>query len=177
MKYYKFVGNPDEYVFTKPIVGKVYSGDSILSEKIGNKVEALYKCWPDDWQEVDYPNMIKIGNGDGTYSTSRIVVGGSIKPLSKTTKIGAPQTEVFQSKVSYVLKGIEEMLVTKNKKYGNSALEPSNVFSKLPAKEGLLLRIDDKLKRISNGSYENDDEDVINDLIGYLVLLKIVDNE
>jgi predicted RNA-binding protein associated with RNAse of E/G family len=47
------------------------------------------------------------------------------------------------------------------------------VFSKLSAKEGLLIRIDDKLKRIKNGSLEKDDEDVVNDLIGYLVLLKI----
>jgi hypothetical protein len=58
-------------------------------------------------------------------------------------------------------------------KYGNSALEPLGVFSQLSAKEGLLVRIDDKLKRIKNGSLEKDDEDVINDLIGYLVLLKI----
>jgi predicted RNA-binding protein associated with RNAse of E/G family len=43
----------------------------------------------------------------------------------------------------------------------------------LSAKEGLLVRIDDKLKRIKNGSLEKDDEDVINDLVGYLVLLKI----
>jgi predicted RNA-binding protein associated with RNAse of E/G family len=35
------------------------------------------------------------------------------------------------------------------------------------------VRIDDKLKRIKNGSLEKDDEDVINDLVGYLVLLKI----
>jgi hypothetical protein len=61
-------------------------------------------------------------------------------------------------------------------KYGNSALEPLGVFSKLSAKEGLLVRIDDKLKRIKNGSLEKDDEDVINDLVGYLVLLKIETN-
>jgi predicted RNA-binding protein associated with RNAse of E/G family len=47
----------------------------------------------------------------------------------------------------------------------------------LSAKEGLLVRIDDKLKRIKNGSLEKDDEDVINDLIGYLVLLKIQTQE
>lgn len=65
------------------------------------------------------------------------------------------------------------MLIEKNKKYGNSALEPLGVFSKLSPEEGLMIRIDDKLKRIKNGSLEKDDEDVINDLIGYLVLLKI----
>jgi hypothetical protein len=72
---------------------------------------------------------------------------------------------------------IKELLLEKNEKYGNSALEPLGVFSKLSAKEGLLVRIDDKLKRIKNGSLEKDDEDVINDLIGYLVLLKISQNQ
>jgi hypothetical protein len=79
----------------------------------------------------------------------------------------------FANKVSSYLLEIRELLITKNLKYGNSALEPLGVFSKLSAKEGLLVRIDDKLKRIKNGSLEKDDEDVINDLIGYLVLLKI----
>lgn len=79
----------------------------------------------------------------------------------------------FHEQVYQVLSEITEMLIAKNQKYGNSALEPLGVFSKLSAKEGLLVRIDDKLKRIKNGSLENDDEDVINDLIGYLVLLKI----
>jgi hypothetical protein len=81
----------------------------------------------------------------------------------------------FSHLVSTYLLEIRELLISKNIKYGNSALEPLGVFSQLSAKEGLLIRIDDKLKRIKNGSLENDDEDVINDLIGYLVLLKIHD--
>jgi hypothetical protein len=79
----------------------------------------------------------------------------------------------FATKVGEVLDQIERMLIDKNRKYGNSALEPIGVFSKLSPREGLLIRIDDKLKRIKNGSLEKDDEDVVNDLIGYLVLLKI----
>jgi hypothetical protein len=75
--------------------------------------------------------------------------------------------------VKEVLNEIETLLISKNAKYGNSALEPLGVFSQLSAKQGLLVRIDDKLKRIKNGSLEKDDEDVVNDLIGYLVLLKI----
>lgn len=82
----------------------------------------------------------------------------------------------FREQVYEILSEITEMLIAKNKKYGNSALEPLGVFSKLSAEEGLLVRIDDKLKRIKNGSLQKDDEDVINDLIGYLVLLKIQAN-
>ena len=83
----------------------------------------------------------------------------------------------FSANVSQVLLEIRDLLIAKNKKYGNSALEPLGVFSQLSAKEGLLVRIDDKLKRIKNGSLNKDDEDVINDLIGYLVLLKIHANQ
>ena len=79
----------------------------------------------------------------------------------------------FKEEVSSILDDIRDMLVSKNEKYGNSALEPIGVFSKLSPEEGLLIRIDDKLKRIKNGSLNKDDEDVVNDLIGYLVLLKI----
>jgi hypothetical protein len=80
---------------------------------------------------------------------------------------------LFAVQVTQALDEIRDLLIAKNQKYGNSALEPLGVFSKLDAKEGLLVRIDDKLKRIKNGSLERDDEDVINDLIGYLILLKI----
>ena len=79
----------------------------------------------------------------------------------------------FAVQVTLVLEEIRDLLIAKNQKYGNSALEPLGVFSQLSAKEGLLVRIDDKLKRIKNGSLQKDDEDVINDLIGYLILLKI----
>jgi len=83
----------------------------------------------------------------------------------------------FNEHVYQILEDIQVMLIAKNEKYGNSALEPLGVFSQLSAKEGIMVRIDDKLKRIKNGSLDKDDEDVVNDLIGYLVLLKIHSNQ
>ena len=83
----------------------------------------------------------------------------------------------FQDEVYKVLSEITEMLIAKNQKYGNSAIEPLGIFSDLSPEEGLKVRIDDKLKRIKNGSLKNDDEDVVNDLIGYLVILKILQKE
>jgi hypothetical protein len=69
---------------------------------------------------------------------------------------------------------IKELLLSKNKKYGNSALEPVRIFSRADAREQLLVRIDDKLSRIQKGvGLVATDEDVIMDLIGYLVLLKV----
>ena len=79
-----------------------------------------------------------------------------------------------ETKISGVCDDIKELLIHKNRKYGNSALKPCRVFSKASPVEQLLVRIDDKLNRIMKGAgLLAEDEDVVNDLIGYLVLLKI----
>jgi hypothetical protein len=65
-----------------------------------------------------------------------------------------------------------EMLINKNISYGNSALEPIRIFSKADSKEQIRVRIDDKLNRIQNDQAFPGDND-IDDLIGYLILLKI----
>lgn len=81
-------------------------------------------------------------------------------------------------RVSKVLKKVEEMLHYKNHKYGDSALNPIRIMSKAGPIEQILVRIDDKLNRIKQGNnLIMDDEDVILDLMGYLVLLKIALDE
>ena len=83
-----------------------------------------------------------------------------------------------ETKISVVCDDIKELLIHKNRKYGNSALNPCRIFSKSSAVEQLLVRIDDKLNRIMQGAgLLAEDEDVVNDLIGYLVLLKIGMND
>jgi hypothetical protein len=67
---------------------------------------------------------------------------------------------------------IKALLLEKNARYGNSALDPLRLFSRADADEQLRVRIDDKISRI-RASQPGDDEDVILDLIGYLVLLRV----
>lgn len=74
--------------------------------------------------------------------------------------------------ITQVCDDIKNMLLEKNMKYGDSALNPVRVMSKSDTVEQLKVRIDDKLSRLSQG-HLTDNEDVINDLIGYFVLLKI----
>lgn len=75
----------------------------------------------------------------------------------------------FEQKLDMVLASIREMLLDKNRKYGNSALEPMRVFSKAEPLEQIAVRMDDKLSRIR--SAQGDDlEDAKLDLVGYLVL-------
>ena len=70
------------------------------------------------------------------------------------------------------VKEIETILLEKNRKYGDSALNPCRIFSKADAVEQIKVRIDDKLKRLQN-EQNDEDEDVVKDLVGYLVLLMI----
>ena len=86
-------------------------------------------------------------------------------------------SEKTQREIARVCDGIKNLLLEKNRKYGDSALEPVRVMSAATPVEQILVRIDDKLSRISRGAgLLGDDEDVIQDLIGYFVLLKIALN-
>lgn len=69
---------------------------------------------------------------------------------------------------------IKELLISKNRQYGDSALNPVRIFSRADNDHQLRVRIDDKLSRLARGdeSIEHDN-DVIDDLIGYLILLRI----
>jgi hypothetical protein len=67
---------------------------------------------------------------------------------------------------------IAQMLIEKNISYGDSALDPVRVFSKANPIEQLYVRIDDKLSRLMKGTDYPGDND-IDDLIGYLILLKV----
>lgn len=80
--------------------------------------------------------------------------------------------EQFEKSVRSICSEIADMLVKKNKSYGNSALEPINCFYKGDSSTSIRVRIDDKLSRIMRGN-EFQGDDTIKDLIGYLVLLKV----
>ena len=79
----------------------------------------------------------------------------------------------FDEELDIVVKQMTDLLKEKNKAYGNSALNPTNIFSKLNASESLCARIDDKIARIRNKGINDKTEDTVDDLLGYLLLLKM----
>ena len=75
-------------------------------------------------------------------------------------------------------KQVADLLIQKNEAYGDSALNPAGIFSKLKASEALKIRLDDKLKRIQNVGVSDETEDTLMDCAGYMILLMIaLDNE
>jgi hypothetical protein len=82
-------------------------------------------------------------------------------------------TTKTQNSIKWICNEIRDLLLAKNKAYGDSAIEPDNIFSKLDSAQAICARIDDKLSRIKNVGLDDKTEDTLDDLIGYLVLLKI----
>lgn len=68
---------------------------------------------------------------------------------------------------------IKNLLLAKNEAYGDSALNPTKIFSRLDSSEALKVRIDDKMTRIMNKGLGDETEDTCKDLAGYLILLMI----
>lgn len=95
----------------------------------------------------------------------------AINKLLISDNDGSTITTTFEKNLNTILNSIGKFLKEKNKRYGNSALEPSNMFFKGNSEEGLRIRIDDKLKRIKNSDVLRKNDIV--DLIGYLIILCI----
>lgn len=91
--------------------------------------------------------------------------GSGIKDVPKA----AIELTGTQKEIAELMWQIKEMLLEKNRKYGDSALEPTRIYSKASPLEQINVRIDDKLSRIVS-SQTDEDEDIDIDLIGYLIL-------
>ena len=101
--------------------------------------------------------------------TTRSVIAETI--LEESIKM--PE-EDSQSKINNTIEELREFLLMKNSQYGDSVLKPIRIFSKAAKDEQLKVRIDDKLNRLVQGNANiESDEDVVKDLIGYLILLLI----
>lgn len=80
----------------------------------------------------------------------------------------------FDKKVDKICEEIATLLKEKNRSYGNAALDPIRVFSRLDSYQQLLVRVDDKLSRIKRGD-NRFQEDTVRDLVGYLILVMIAE--
>lgn len=76
--------------------------------------------------------------------------------------------------IQSVCDNLAEFLQDKNDKYGNSALDPEQVFSSAGPIEQIDVRIDDKISRIRR-IHPDDQEDAIRDLAGYLILRMVAE--
>lgn len=109
-------------------------------------------------EEVKIPKTVKKVKNDCNYGE----VGIKGKLYSETL------TE-SQEKIVEICDAIKDLLLYKNKKYGDSALHPNNIFYKGDSTNSIKIRLDDKVGRIKNCKETRVND--VSDVIGYSVLL------
>lgn len=76
-----------------------------------------------------------------------------------------------QDSIDILFNNFAEFLKEKNKRYGDSALNPLMIFSNTPAEVQISNRLDDKLSRIKKST--NLKKNNVADVFGYVALLII----
>lgn len=82
--------------------------------------------------------------------------------------------ERFNELKNSVLNNVSEVLIEKNRRYGNAALEPIGLFYKGDSTTSITIRIDDKISRVKNAEVLRKND--MFDLLGYSLLLGISKN-
>lgn len=86
-----------------------------------------------------------------------------------------PSANEMQKEIARVCLEVSDMLIKKNRSYGNSVADPVRIFSKMNPIDQINVRIDDKLSRLMHGKeYAGDDTEF--DLVGYLILKRVLLN-
>lgn len=78
-----------------------------------------------------------------------------------------------QQKIKDILSGMTDLLLYKNKKYGDSAINPKKIFYKGDSMNSILIRLDDKIGRVMSNTEEKPRVNDVADIIGYCTLLLV----
>lgn len=90
--------------------------------------------------------------------------------LSKSPWGDLPPT---QQKIHEILGAMKDLLLYKNQKYGDSAINPKKIFYKGDSTNSILIRLDDKIGRVMANTEEKPRVNDVCDIIGYCTLLLI----
>ena len=88
------------------------------------------------------------------------------------SEINEDQLEELNELVNHKAHDLIEHVISKNRKYGNSALSPIIIMSSADKLEQLYIRLDDKFNRLINRQ-NDDDEDLPFDVAGYFILIYV----
>lgn len=92
------------------------------------------------------------------------------KQMEQSPYEGLPDT---QRKICEITDAIKDLLLYKNQKYGDSAINPKKIFYKGDSTNSILIRLDDKIGRVMSNTDEKPRVNDTVDIIGYGILLLI----
>lgn len=126
-----------------------------------NPIDSFQLC------EIDYANELHM-ESDILLKVADILLKSDFKIEIISSK---PAEYDTTDKIRDLFDNFADFLIEKNNRYGDSALNPTKIFSEIDAGSQIRTRLDDKLQRIAN-SDELRKNDVC-DVFGYVALLMI----
>ena len=94
------------------------------------------------------------------------------KKVDNLNKPSAVPTDT-QQEIKNIMDAMKDLLLYKNQKYGDSAINPKKIFYKGDSTNSILIRLDDKLGRVMSNTEEKPRVNDVADIIGYCTLLLI----
>lgn len=155
--------------------------DSDTVPAVGDIVKYPYQLEMYVVDEVAITGVSILGTSPGACHTASpcdlIHIGTTYKDKQKEEATMQPKNEPetltqTQYAIKEVCAELEKLLLDKNRKYGDSAINPIRCFSQASPMEQIKVRMDDKINRIRN-QQGDEDEDVIADLAGYCILYMV----
>jgi hypothetical protein len=143
------------------------------SQAVGQIVDVI-RGNDNEYYEIDKASVEGIDWSSFECSMDKIFIKKELAEAPITLEKIFPDIDFSYSEITSIndisttLYSLKKLLLEKNERYGNAALEPIGIFDKSES-SSILTRIDDKLSRVQN-SKELRMNDVV-DLLGYLTLL------
>jgi len=155
--------DPLSYIRLKDMtIGHLY--DTVKYNEERNITGFLSELYP---REIEYRQFVLTNPQDDKKNYYK----GLIEQLTNKITIDIKKTTNELLKEEFDT--LRDFVIQKNINYGDSLQNPLKTFQKDPM-QGILGRIDDKLNRIKTVGLDDKTEDTVDDLIGYLVHLKIM---
>lgn len=108
---------------------------------------------------------------DGFYTAPEFLAEKFVLKTGKrppSSKLNNGENRNTLDEISKVFDEVRDLVLAKNKQYGDSVLDPVRIFSQAPLHEQILVRLDDKMSRLARGNDSIEaDEDIFKDIMGY----------
>ena len=124
-----------------------------------------------DMKSVKIPKKVAVPPASVNDVTMDAVTGMNLADLMSKSPWGdLPPT---QQKIHEIMGAMKDLLLYKNQKYGDSAINPEKIFYKGDSTSSILIRLNDKIGRVKANPDDKPRVNDVADIIGYCVLLLI----
>ena len=137
----------------------------------GKMFKGIGKLCPECETEVRVPKRGAVPPASVNDITMDAVTGMNLADIMSKSPWGdLPQT---QQKIHEIMGAMKDLLLYKNQKYGDSAINPKKIFYKGDSTNSILIRLDDKIGRVKANPDDTPRVNDVCDIIGYCTLLLI----